>query len=1120
MPRVAVVIPSYNHEKFVAEAIQSVLDQTFQDFEIVITDDGSTDNTVDEILQFDDPRIKFFKFEENQGAVFAFEKCLSNVSDGVEYIANLSSDDIFMPDKLQKQVDFLDDPQNEKYAAVFGFAEIIDEDGEIIRDKNHPYVSIFKQYNRSRYEWLNYFFFNGNCLCHPSVLIRKEFYKIDDFDPRYRQLPDFDFWIKLCFKAEIFIIPENLIRFRVLKGEKNTSGSGIVNDSRVRFENLQILSNYRNIETWEIFNKIFSDEIESDKTNKDILYNLSQVSMKSANDVVKFFGLTLLFENFQKFRNLNSKEKITYNDLHNKTWSNQFHIASTDSLQLYFDNGSGFSHYEMLERPIDCQLLNLDFDEADFNAVKQVRIVPGNNKCVISVRKISIVNNIGQETIINNYNSNATYFEENRLFFFLNSPFIEFKLNKHNIVKIVLSIYFHVIGNEDILPYLDYYYNEKLKERDKIITETINRKSHEVTQKNQEIQQKNQEIQQKNQEIQQKNSEIHYITSRLSYRIVNRLSKLRLVLFFYHIAKFILKIPFKLVKKIKKKNSSFSDSYSAWIKHNEPDIKSQKLQKIHTFEYSPLISIIVPIYNTPPKLLKEMIESVLNQTYSKWELCLSVAGDIKQTKKIINTYAKKYKNIKVVYLEENLGIAGNTNKAIELSNGEFIGLLDHDDTIAPFALFEIVRALNVQKYDVIYSDEDKITYNGKVRKDPAFKPDFSPDYLRGINYICHFLVIRKELGDTIGWFRDGFNGAQDHDLILRLIDETNNIGHVSKILYHWRESENSTSINPNSKPYANESGIKAVKEHLHRNNIKGDVVNAGLFFHYKINYDIIGNPKVTIIIPNKDNIDILDVCVKSILNKSRYGNYDILIVENNSTETATFEYYNQIKETYSNIDVITYPDEFNYSRINNFAARHSSGEYLLFLNNDTEVISNDWIERLLEYTQRSDVGITGSKLYYPDDTIQHGGVIVGIAGSTGHSFLNMPKESYGYSSRLITVQNYSAVTAACMMMRKEVFNEINGFDEQYAIAYNDMDLCLRVREKGYLIVWTPFSELYHHECKTRGYNDTLEKQSVCMRETDLFMRRWHDILDSGDPYYNKNLSLKKYDFSIKERDEY
>jgi O-antigen biosynthesis protein len=559
-------------------------------------------------------------------------------------------------------------------------------------------------------------------------------------------------------------------------------------------------------------------------------------------------------------------------------------------------------------------------------------------------------------------------------------------------------------------------------------------------------------------------------------------------------------------------------SYKKWIQKNEPTklqlLDQKKISR--TFTHRPLISIIMPVYNTPKAILEASIQSVLAQTYDDWELCIANGSpDSTEVVNTLNAYAKKDQRIKVKHLEKNLGIAGNTNVAISLAAGKLIGFLDHDDLLAPFALFEVVKAvIDSPDIDMIYSDEDKITADGQERYDPFFKPAFSPDLLRSVNYMPHFMVIQRKLGDEIGWVREGFDGAQDYDLILRAAERSKKIAHCPYILYHWRAWTNSTALRTNNKDYATQAGIRALQDHLQRMSIAGHVVEGYAPTTYRVVSDPISSPLVSIIIPNSDHAVDLEKCISSIITKSSYKNFEIIIVENGSREEATFSLYRELQK-FNNIQLIQNNHKpFNYSLINNYAAEYAKGNILLFLNNDTEVINSDWLERMLEYILRSDVGIVGAKLYYSNDTIQHGGVILGIGGIAGHVHKYVSRQSFGYFGRLMQPQNLSAVTAACLMIKKDVFNEVQGFNQNFQLAFGDIDLCLKVRKKGYLVVWTPYAELYHYESRTRGYEDTLAKQNRFEEERACFLEYWKGFLEEGDPYYNPSLNLNHEDYSI------
>ena len=554
--------------------------------------------------------------------------------------------------------------------------------------------------------------------------------------------------------------------------------------------------------------------------------------------------------------------------------------------------------------------------------------------------------------------------------------------------------------------------------------------------------------------------------------------------------------------------------YEQWYENHKALPEELEKQKNEKWKRKPLISIVVPVYNTPQVFLRQMIESVQNQSYSEWELCIGNASpENKEMKKILEEY-KNDARIKEVEIPENKGISQNTNRAMEIASGELIGLLDHDDLLAPNALYEIAKAVNEHlDAEVIYTDEDKVTTDLKEHFQPHLKPDFNLDLLRSNNYICHFFVANRDLIKRVGGFRPEFNGAQDYDLILRCTEQAKQIVHIPKILYHWRVHKASTADNPASKMYAFDAGKRAIEEHLVRCRTKGTVQHTKDLGFYRVKYEVCGEPLVSIIIPNKDQSEALKKCLDSIREKTSYRNYEIIIVENNSEEPETFAFYKKIAG--EKIKIVTWEGEFNYSAINNFGVRHARGDYLLLLNNDVEIINGDWLTEMLSHCQRKEVGIVGAKLYYPDNTIQHAGIIIGIGGVAGSVFVGLPRAFSGYLHKASIQLDLSAVTAACMLVKRSVFEQVGGLEEKLKVAFNDVDFCLRVREKGYLVVYDPYAELYHYESKTRGAEDTKEKIRRFQTEIEYMRSHWIGLLKKGDPYYNCNLSLTKWDYSLK-----
>ncbi len=549
--------------------------------------------------------------------------------------------------------------------------------------------------------------------------------------------------------------------------------------------------------------------------------------------------------------------------------------------------------------------------------------------------------------------------------------------------------------------------------------------------------------------------------------------------------------------------------YVHWMKHNTPTPEELAAQRAQQFATTPKISIVTPLYNTPERYLRDMIDSVRAQSYENWELCLA-DGSAQDT---LGGVAASYGDARLVYrkLQENTGIAGNSNEAIRMATGDYIALLDHDDLLAPQALYENVVRIN-EGCDFVYSDEDKVSEDGTRRFDPFFKPDFSPHMLQTFNYITHFVTIKKSLLDEVGYFDAQFNGAQDYDLFLRVSERAQKIGHIADILYHWRISDASTAGSAEAKEYTVTAGKAALEAAFVRRKQRATVENAELANYYRVRFPLPEPlPKISIVIPNKDNVKVLSACLKS-LEKSSYPDVEILVAENNSTLPQTFEYYKSL-EKHPKVRVLRWEQEFNFAKINNFAARQAQGEYLVFLNNDITAINADWLEQMLMYAALPEVGAVGAKLYYPDDTVQHGGVVLRIGGIAGHSHKFADRSEVGSLGRLIFAYDVSAVTGACLMVRKALFEQAGAFDEAFAVAYNDVDLCLKIRELGKYNVWTPFAELYHHESVSRGYEETPEKIARFDRERVLWLQKWEEKYPV-DPFYSKNLTHIYENYSI------
>jgi O-antigen biosynthesis protein len=537
-------------------------------------------------------------------------------------------------------------------------------------------------------------------------------------------------------------------------------------------------------------------------------------------------------------------------------------------------------------------------------------------------------------------------------------------------------------------------------------------------------------------------------------------------------------------------------AYLKWIEDNKEDIKYKK------FKYNPLMSFIVPVYNAPKKLLCECIDSLLNQSYDNFEICIvdDYSTSI-ETIEALKEYEKN-KKINVIYRKENGMISKASNDAIKMAKGEFIVLVDNDDTIENDALYYFVEALNNnKKLDLIYSDEDKLDYNGK-RMEPHFKPDWSPDTFMCLNYICHLTAIRRSIVNKIGGFRSEYDGSQDYDLFLRVVDVTDNIYHVPKILYHWRQTRTSTAGYLGNKSYAYLAGKRALEDTLKRRKIKGKVYDNSKVSTYLVEYEH-NNPKVSIIILMKDKAKITKSCLESLYNKMTYKNFEIIIVDNGSIEDKTKEMLNYYKDKYDNFKFIRIESEFNYSYLNNEAVKKAKGEYILLLNNDTEVKDADFLDKMVGYGMQQHVGCVGIKLLYKDKKVQHAGVVLGYGGVAGHIFVPYSYNDVGLFGRLAMPYNYTAVTAACLLIKKSKFAEVNGFDENLKVALNDVDFCLKVLERGYYNVCLSNVEMYHYESRSRGYEVTKEKQERYKKEESYMINKWGKKLDD-DKYFSKN----------------
>lgn len=564
--------------------------------------------------------------------------------------------------------------------------------------------------------------------------------------------------------------------------------------------------------------------------------------------------------------------------------------------------------------------------------------------------------------------------------------------------------------------------------------------------------------------------------------------------------------------------------YERWFENHR--LKDPKKQREYGFSRTPKISILVPAFNTDPVFLREMLDSVRNQTYGNWELCIADASTEEEPRQILQDYADRDPRIRITWLKKNEGISGNTNQALKLATGDYIGLLDHDDLVEPDLLYQVVLRLQDENTAIVYTDEDKYTRverKGKISwvvTDPNFKPDFSPDLFLSHNYITHFYLVQADIARKTGGFHSAYDGAQDYDFMFRCMEilrqEHKKIRHVPRILYHWRMSENSTAEKPESKLYAYEAGRKAIADHLKREGYDATVEMTDMWGLYHTVFKPVGNPKISIIIPSKDHTADLDRAVRSIIEKSTWRNFEFIIVENNSELPETFAYYKKLERQYDFVKVIYWKGIFNYAAINNFGAKASDGDIFLLLNNDTELLNPDSLAEMAGLcSARRDVGAVGAKLLYADRTVQHAGIVLGFGGFAGHVFHGIGENDLGFMMRPMINCNYSAVTGACLMVRRDVYQEVGGLSEEFVVGLNDVDFCMKVRRAGYVNVYDAFARWFHYESKTRGYDEeSPEKKKRLEGEIALFRKYWGQELAAGDPFYNPNFSIKAAPFTL------
>lgn len=1044
MPKVSVILTSYNHGKYICDAIDSILNQTFSDFELIIWDDASQDNSWEIICSYQDSRIRAFQNDETRRGIYGINRAISEVAQG-EYIAIHHSDDMWEQDKLEKQVIFLD--THDQIGAVFTNVLPIGEDGEPFDREDHFYFRIFEQPNRTRFEWLRYFFLAGNALCHPSVLIRRSCYEDCGL---YRfglaQLVDFDMWSRLCLKHDIYVLPERLVKFRVRDNEANSSANRPETRIRHVYEFYKLLQNYRNVKQYNEFVQIFPEAVKYCSNEKfDVDYALAMVCFElKPSPYALLFAQDILFERiFDPERAIELSRHFNFDYRSFIALSAQHDVFALEEL----------AHSRLLLAKQDAELAERD---GQISGLHQT----------VNEREAQLAEQDGQIVGL----LRAVTERDGQLHKLL-----------HDIEAITRSTSWQITA-----PYRWMGHQAKRVLHVWRVLPTV---------------------------LQRGGGAWAVATKACAVFRHEGVSGIK---------RCWIKIQSQpeLPPVVMEEGGTVDrNDYQEWIRRYDTldeEGRQQILGCIASLVHRPLISIIIPGYDPPLQFFDEAIRSVRNQLYQDWELCIADdASTNEAVRDILRRNASEDPRIRVVYREKNGHISAASNSALEIARGEFIALLDHDDLLPEHALFHVVQAVNEHPVAaIIYSDEDKIDEAGQ-RYDPYFKCEFNYELMLSQNMICHLGVYRRDLVTQIGGFRLGLEGAQDYDLALRVIEriDPSLIVHIPRVLYHWRAIQGSTARSSNEKIYAAEAGRKAVAEHLERVGRKAMIMPAPEAppmnrVRFVLPEEL---PLVSILIPTRDRAELLGMCLDSVFTKTSYPNYEVVIIDNGSVEAETMALFERLPK--GRVQVIRDDSPFNYSRLNNLGAKLTKGAVLCLMNNDIEILVPDWIEEMMSFALQPDVGCVGARLWYPDGTLQHGGVIVGLGGVAGHSHRHFPKGHPGYFGRAVLAQSLSAVTAACLMIRREVFEEVGGLDEEFAVAFNDIDFCLRVRDKGYRNVWTPFAEMIHYESASRGYETTPERQKRFLAEIDFMKERWGEKL-TVDPAYNPNLTLDHEDFSL------
>jgi glycosyltransferase involved in cell wall biosynthesis len=1010
MPQVSVLLTSYNHAPFLREAIDSVLAQSFKDFELIIWDDHSTDDSWDIIQSYADPRIKAFQNPGNMGPVFGVNKAIFEVATG-EYFAMHHSDDVWVEDKLEKQLACF--AQNPNVAAVFTDAQAIAEEGFQLDDEDHFYSRAFQQPNRTRYQWLRHFLLHGNALCHPSVLIRRSVYaECGGYSEALWQLPDFDMWVRLLLKHEIHVMPEKLVKFRVLNAEANTSGNRP--DSRMQwaFEFPHVLNHYRALNRMEVLALVLPEAEEYNRSPfSEIEYALARTVLRlSEIPAAQLFALNLLLEQLQ---NIERRDRIR----------NIYGFGALDFAQLT-------RQYDVY-RQQECQNL------------------------AITEQALKILNEQSLDRI--------KYFE-------WYVPILEQKIID---LKTAIRGLEHSISWRVSSPVR---WGGWLARSPRWLRDHLRQLAQKVERAG-------------------------------------------------GISKFIANLRAAKPELKPAPNPGVGsgvldrNDYAAWVELYDT-LDHTKVEEIRAMvaalTLQPNIVLFMQVSQPNPQWLASAIESIKKQIYPHWQL-IGIVEEANAPSIKAYLKAQSTEDSRIHQLAQSTGepLAQAINRALGNISEGWLAVIGQQDIIPAHALALMVQSINLSTdAAIVYSDQDRIDTQ-EQRTAPYFKPDWNSDLFLAQNILEYLTLYRIDHVAAMGGMREGFEGAESRDLALRIVERLRpgQIVHVPKVLYHQRETNSGTGQEAMAEQKVLSASRKAVAEHLDRIGVSA-VVQTTPDNHLRIQYRLPQVlPLVSLIIPTRNALALVKQCIESTLQKTTYSNYEILLIDNASDDPEALAYFEQLKHE-PKIRVIRDERPFNYSVLNNSAVEQAKGELVALINNDIEVISTNWLEEMVGIAIQPGVGAVGARLWYPDDTLQHGGVVMGIGGCAGHAQKHLARGGPGYNGRGALIQSYSAVTAACLLVKKERYLKVGGLNEKHlTVAFNDVDFCLKLREAGYRNIWTPYAELYHHESATRGKENTPEKQERAAREISYMQRRWRKII-AKDPAYSPNLTICHEDFSL------